>query len=90
MKFYRIDNLKIFSNFKQKTMSNTFKSWKTTSIGVIIIAGLAYRAFTEGFGVDEVVMGLIAIGFIIAKDGNKSHSISGKDIGGEIPKDDDE
>ncbi len=55
-------------------MKNIKTNWKTTLIGLIIIGGLAYKAFTVGFAIEEVIMGLIAIGFIYAKDGDKSHT----------------
>ncbi|MCP4355268.1 MAG: hypothetical protein GY793_06475 [Proteobacteria bacterium] len=56
-------------------MSNILKSWQTSLTGLVIIGGLAYKAFTVGFSIDDAVFGLIAIGFIVGKDANKSHSI---------------
>ena len=55
-------------------MNNILKSWKTTTIAIIIVAGLTYKAFTVGFNVQDAIMGLIAIGFINAKDNNQTHS----------------
>ena len=55
-------------------MTNILKSWKTTTIAIIIICGLGYKAFTEGFTVQDSLWGLFAIGFIFAKDGDKTHS----------------
>lgn len=55
-------------------MKNIFTNWKTTLIGVVILAGLAYKAFTTGFSITDAVFGFIAIGFITAKDGDKSHT----------------
>ena len=55
-------------------MSNILKSWKTTTIAVVIIAGLAYKAFTTGFTVQDSLWGLFAIGFILSKDADKTHS----------------
>jgi len=55
-------------------MTNILKSWKTTLIAVIIAAGLTYKAFTVGFSIQDAVFGFIAIGFLAAKDGDKSHS----------------
>ena len=71
-------------------MKNIVTNWKTTIIGVIIIGGLAYKAFTVGFEIQEVILGLVAIGFVIAKDGDKSHTKDFKAGGGEIPPDDEE
>ena len=55
-------------------MTNILKSWKTTSIAVVIIAGLGYKAFTTGFTIQDSLWGLFAIGFIFAKDNDKTHS----------------
>ncbi len=55
-------------------MKNIFTNWKTTIIGVVILGGLAYKAFTTGFSITDAVFGFIAIGFITAKDGDKSHT----------------
>ncbi len=55
-------------------MKNIFTNWKTTLIGVVILGGLAYKAFTTGFSITDAVFGFIAIGFITAKDGDKSHT----------------
>ena len=60
-------------------MSNILKSWKTTTIAVVIIAGLAYKAFTTGFTVQDSLWGLFAIGFIFAKDNDKTHSLTSGD-----------
>ncbi len=72
-------------------MKNVLTNWKTTLIGLIIVGGLAYKAFTTGFEIQEVLLGLVAIGFIYAKDGDKSHT---KDFlaggGGELPPDDED
>ena len=72
-------------------MKNILTNWKTTIIGIVILAGLAYKAFTTGFTIADAVFGFIAIGFITAKDGDKSHTKDfTKASGGEIPPDDDE
>lgn len=55
-------------------MKNFLTNWKTTLIGLIIVGGLAYKAFTTGFEIEEVILGLIAVGFLVAKDGDKSHT----------------
>lgn len=49
-------------------MKNIFKSWKTSLVGLIILCGLAYKAFTVGFSISDAVFGLIAAGFLKAKD----------------------
>jgi len=51
-----------------KLINNIKEGWKTTLIGLIIIGGLAYEGFTDGFSITEAVAGLIAIGFIVAPD----------------------
>ena len=55
-------------------MKNILKSNLTTIIGVIILVGMSYKAVTEGFTISEAMSGLIAIGLILAKDFNKTHS----------------
>lgn len=61
-------------------MKNIFKSWKTTTIGVIALIGLLYHAYTNGgFNVTDFLLLVVGGGFIITKDGDKSHS---KGIGG--------
>ena len=64
-------------------MTNILKSWKTTLIAVIIAAGLTYKAFTVGFSIQDAVFGFIAIGFLAAKDGDKSHNPMG--VGDDLP-----
>ena len=49
-------------------MKEIVKNWKTSLIGAVIIAGLAYTGFTDGFSVSEALAGLIAVGFLKAKD----------------------
>jgi hypothetical protein len=55
-------------------MKNILTNWKTTLIGLIIAGGLAYKAFTTGFSIEDAVFGLIAVGFLTSKDGDKSHT----------------
>ena len=71
-------------------MKNILTNWKTTLIGLVILGGLAYKAFTTGFTISDAVFGFMAVGFIIAKDGDKSHTKDFLASGGEIPLDDDE
>lgn len=49
-------------------MKEIIKNWKTSLIGIIIIFGLAYTGFSDGFTITEALAGLIAIGFLKAKD----------------------
>lgn len=50
------------------------RNWKTSLIGLVILCGLGYTAFTKGFGINEAVGGFIAIGFLLSKDFDKTHS----------------
>jgi len=49
-------------------MKNRITSWKSTLIGVVIISGLGYKAFTTGFSISDSIFGLIALGFIVKKE----------------------
>lgn len=57
-------------------MNKTFKSWKTTLIGLVIIAGLIYSVFWNGSAIsfESAISLLIAIGFIASKDSTASHT----------------
>ena len=57
-------------------MNNILKSWKTTTIAIIIICGLAVYGYTNGFSVQDAIYGLIALGFLVAEDSDKSHTQS--------------
>ncbi len=57
-------------------MKNILKSWKTTVVAIIALAGLAYNGYTNGgFSVQDFVFLFTAIGFLVAKDADKSHSL---------------
>ena len=43
-------------------------NWKTSIVGLIILGGLSYKAFTVGFSISDALFGLIAAGFLQAKD----------------------
>jgi hypothetical protein len=49
-------------------MKQIIENWKTSLIGAVIIAGLTYTGLTDGFSVSEAISGLIAVGFLKAKD----------------------
>lgn len=58
---------------------NIFKSWRTTLIGLLILAIFAYSVLNseKEFQIadaGQLVQVLIALGFIVTKDGNTSHS----------------
>lgn len=57
-------------------MKNILTNWKTTVIGLIVIAGLAYSIFGLGnaISLESAISLLIAIGFFASKDGDKSHT----------------
>ena len=70
-------------------MKNIFKSWKTTLIGLVAICGLGYNAYSNGgFSVTDFLALVVGIGFLMSKDGDKSHTTKG--IADELPPDDDE
>jgi len=49
-------------------MKEIIRNWKTSLIGLVIITGLAYSGLSNGFTISEAIAGLIAIGFLRAKD----------------------
>jgi hypothetical protein len=50
-------------------MKERVKSWKTTSIGVIALVGLIYKAYTNGgFEVTDFLILAAGVGFIGAKE----------------------
>jgi len=49
-------------------IKNIFTSWKTSLVGLVIICGLGYKAFTVGFSISDALLGLVAAGFLKAKD----------------------
>ena len=50
-------------------MKERVNSWRTTSIGVIALFGLAYKAYTGGgFEVEDFLILIAGVGFIGAKD----------------------
>ena len=54
-------------------MKDRITSWKTTTIGVIALIGLAYKAYTSGgFEVSDFLILIAGIGFIGAKEKTKS------------------
>ena len=56
-------------------MENILKSWKTTTIGIIAIVGLIYKAYTNGgFEVTEFILLATSVGLIFVKDADKTHS----------------
>lgn len=69
-------------------MENVFKSWKTTLIGIVALAGLAWNFYNNGgVGVSEFLLLVTGVGFIMTKDGDKSHS---KGIGDDLNDPDEE
>ena len=56
-------------------MENLKKSWKTTLIGIIAIIGLCFKIYTEGgLSTEDFVYLIMAIGFLVTKDFDKSHT----------------
>ena len=52
------------------------KSWKTSLVGLVVIGYYGYKAFylKEPINPEEMVGVLIGAGFLISKDGDKSHT----------------
>tara|TARA_R110000823_G_scaffold27404_3_gene79828 strand:- start:3034 stop:3189 length:156 start_codon:yes stop_codon:yes gene_type:complete len=51
-------------------MKDRIKSWKTTTIGIIALIGLAYKAYTSGgFEVTDFLLLVAGVGFIASKKG---------------------
>lgn len=58
-------------------MKNILKNWKTTIIGIVAVVGLAYSGYLNGgFGVNEFLMLVLGVGFVFAKDADKTHTSS--------------
>lgn len=57
-------------------METLLKSWKTSLIGVILIAYLAYKLFWLGAEMDfQTIFEMLAgVGFIVTKDSTDSHT----------------
>ncbi len=56
-------------------MKNILTNWKTTVIGIIAICGLGYNAYSNGgFSVTDFLALIVGVGFLWAKDGDKSHT----------------
>jgi hypothetical protein len=52
-----------------------FKSWITTLIGIILLAYIPYKLYLDAsLSIDTVFGMLVALGFIVGKDGNATHS----------------
>jgi hypothetical protein len=50
-------------------MKDRLKSWKTTTVGIIALLGLAYKAYTSGgFEVTDFLILIAGVGFISAKE----------------------
>lgn len=70
-------------------MKNLLKSWQTTLVGFIILGFIVYNGFfaEEKISTSDLVtlIGiLVGIGFLMSKDGNKTHSRDGLGGGGTI------
>ncbi len=71
-------------------MKNFKKNWKTSLIGVIALLGLAYNFYTQGgLEVSDFLLLAVGVGFISAKDGDKTHSKTNV-IGGDLNTEDEE
>jgi len=52
-------------------MKRVVENWKTSLVGLVIICGLGFKAFTVGFSISDAILGLISAGFLVAKDKKK-------------------
>lgn len=51
------------------------QSWKSTLVGILMLAAAGYRFYTTGeINWGELVVGLAGVGFIVTKDFNASHT----------------
>ena len=57
-------------------MKNRIKSWKTTTIGLIALIGLAYKGYTSGgFEVSDFLILIAGVGFIANKEKPKKENV---------------
>jgi len=50
-------------------MKEILKSWKTTTVGIIALIGLGYKAYTSGgFEVTDFLLLAVGVGFIAKKE----------------------
>ena len=55
-------------------MRDILKNWKTSLIGLIALIGLGINVFSNGLSVNDFIALVVGVGFILSKDGDKSHS----------------
>ena len=56
-------------------MKDRLKSWKSTTIGLIALIGLAYKGYTSGgFEVSDFLILIAGVGFIATKEKKKKSS----------------
>lgn len=57
-------------------MKNILKSWKTTLVGLIAIAGLSFNIYNNGgLAVTDFLLLITSIGFLLSKDAGQTHSV---------------
>ena len=50
-------------------MREILKSWKTTTVGIIALVGLGYKAYTNGgFDASDILLLVVGVGFIAKKE----------------------
>ena len=52
------------------------KGLLTSSIAILLLIGLGVTVYRDGVSIQDVLLGLTALGLLAAKDANQSHSLS--------------
>ena len=56
-------------------LKDIIKNWKSTLVGLVMIAIAIHKYFTTGeIDYAEVAIGLTGVGFVFSKDADKSHT----------------
>ena len=59
----------MLKTYKIINMREILKSWKTTTVGIIALVGLGYKAYTNGgFDASDFLLLVVGVGFIAKKE----------------------